>query len=132
MPERMRESITTNFADVCIRVPKAEVNRVRSAFSQFLDLAGVQYSITDNDDEGMVTWEEAFPELGAGSVLQGARDREELTQAELADKIGVSRQTIISLEQGRFIPSLPTAFKIAKAFGVSIEEIFELEGEDKS
>ncbi len=115
MPERMRESITTNFADVCIRVPKAEVNRVRSAFSQFLDLAGVQYSIPDNDDEGMVTWEEAFPELGAGSVLQGARDREELTQAELAEKIGVKPHHISEMENGKRTIGKDMAKRLAKA-----------------
>ena len=73
MQEHMRESITVKFADVCIRVPVTEVDRVKSAFSKFLELAGVQYSIPD--DEDLLTWEEAFPELGPGDVLKGARDR---------------------------------------------------------
>jgi putative transcriptional regulator len=46
------------------------------------------------------------------------------SQADLAEKLGVSRQTVNALETGKFDPSLPLAFKIARLFGKSIEEIF--------
>lgn len=46
------------------------------------------------------------------------------TQADLAASLGVSRQTVISIERGRFDPSLPLAFLIARTFGCSIEEVF--------
>jgi putative transcriptional regulator len=46
------------------------------------------------------------------------------SQAALAEHLGVSRQTVISIERGRFDPSLPLAFRIAAVFGVPIEEIF--------
>ena len=49
----------------------------------------------------------------------------EMTQAELADRIGVTRQTIIAIEQGRYSPSLEVAFKIARVFGVALEQVFE-------
>jgi len=101
MPEHTRESTTTEFADVCIRVSAAEADRVKLAFSQFLDLAGVEYRIPKNDNDDLVTWEEAFPELGTGSVLQGARDREGLTQAELAEKIGAKPHHISEMENGK-------------------------------
>jgi hypothetical protein len=81
----MKKSITAEFADVCIRVPATKVDRVKSALSKFLELAGVKYSISD-DDEDLLTWKEAFPEIGQGDILQGARDREGLTQTELAAK----------------------------------------------
>ncbi len=48
----------------------------------------------------------------------------EMTQADLAAQIGVTRQTVIAIEQGRYAPSLEIAFKIAHAFGVGIEEAF--------
>lgn len=48
----------------------------------------------------------------------------EMTQLELAEKAGVSRQTVIALEAGNYNPSLEMAFKIAEVFGVSIEEVF--------
>lgn len=48
-----------------------------------------------------------------------------LSQAMLADKLGVSRQTVISIERGKFDPSLPLAFKIARFFDQPIEKIFQ-------
>jgi len=48
----------------------------------------------------------------------------EMTQRELAGRVGVTRQTIIAIEQGKYAPSLPLAFRIAAAFGVSIEQVF--------
>jgi len=56
-------------------------------------------------------------------------DNGELTQQQLADKVGVTRQTIIALESGRYSPSLPLAFKLARAFGASIEDVFQFEDE---
>ncbi|MFC3053480.1 helix-turn-helix transcriptional regulator [Kordiimonas pumila] len=49
----------------------------------------------------------------------------EMTQAELAKRVGVSRQTIIAIEQGRYSPSLEVAFQIALVFKVPIEEVFQ-------
>jgi putative transcriptional regulator len=49
----------------------------------------------------------------------------EITQQQLADKVGVTRQTIIAIEAGKYSPSLPLAFRIARAFGVSIEQVFQ-------
>jgi putative transcriptional regulator len=48
-----------------------------------------------------------------------------MTQADLAAKCDVTRQTIIAIEQGRFTPSLETAFKIARTFNVPLDEVFE-------
>ena len=52
------------------------------------------------------------------------RRKQELTQDELADLIGVSRQTINAIEKDKFDPSLPTAFKLSELFNISIEELF--------
>jgi len=51
------------------------------------------------------------------------------SQQRLADELGVSRQTIISIERGRFDPSLPLAFRIARLFETTIESVFEPDGE---
>ena len=56
--------------------------------------------------------------------LEELRARNGLTQQELADKLEVSRQTIISLEQGRYNPSILLAFRTARLFVLTIEEIF--------
>lgn len=47
------------------------------------------------------------------------------SQEQFANSIGVSRQTVISIEKGKYCPSLPLAFKIARAFGLKIEDVFD-------
>ncbi len=50
---------------------------------------------------------------------------DEMTQAELAERVGVTRQTIIAIEQGRYSPSLEMAFQIARVFGVQLDDVFQ-------
>jgi len=54
----------------------------------------------------------------------------EMTQQQLADRVGVTRQTIIAIESGKYAPSLPLAFRIARTFGVSIEAVFRYESDN--
>ena len=54
----------------------------------------------------------------------------EMTQAELAERIGVTRQTVIAIEQGRYSPSLEMAFQIARAFQVPLDDVFQYPEED--
>jgi len=62
--------------------------------------------------------------------LKVYRAMHDLTQEQLADKIGVSRQTVIAIESDRYLPSLGLAFKIARLFKVTIEDIFSYERGD--
>ena len=55
-------------------------------------------------------------------------ERGEMTQQALADACGVTRQTIIALEAGRYAPSLELAFRIARAFGTGVEDVFHWRG----
>ena len=57
--------------------------------------------------------------------LKSLREKEGISQEELARKLGVTRQTIIAIEKGKYDPSLRLAFKISKFFGKPIEEIFK-------
>jgi putative transcriptional regulator len=61
------------------------------------------------------------------NCLAELRDEKGWSQGDLAEKLGVSRQTINALERGKYDPSLPLAFKIARLFKRSIEEVFEPE-----
>jgi putative transcriptional regulator len=56
--------------------------------------------------------------------LRVLRAKHNMTQAELAEKLGVSRQTVNAIETEKYDPSLPLAFKIAKTFGCRIEDVF--------
>jgi putative transcriptional regulator len=61
--------------------------------------------------------------------LRVLRAESDWTQAELAKRVGVSRQAIIAIEGEKFDPSLPLAMRIARIFGASVEEVFLLEGD---
>ena len=63
--------------------------------------------------------------------LRELREKKGLTQEELAKALGVTRQTIIAIEKGRYDPSLRLAFKIARFFNKSVEEIFIYEGDQQ-
>ncbi len=54
-------------------------------------------------------------------------EHEEMTQQDLADRVGCTRQTILALEQQKYVPSLMLALRIARVFGMTVEEVFEIE-----
>ena len=56
-------------------------------------------------------------------------DKGEMTQQQLADRVGVTRQTIIAIEQNKYSPSLALAFRIAQEFGATIEQVFQHDGQ---
>ena len=58
-------------------------------------------------------------------------EHEEMTQQELAHRAGVTRQTIIAIEGGKYAPSLMLAFRIARVFSLRVEEVFEYQGSDQ-
>ena len=64
--------------------------------------------------------------MSVSNVVQKIRTEKGLTQEELADKVGVSRQTVIAIEKGNYAPSVLLALKIARTFKLSVEEIFSL------
>jgi len=65
------------------------------------------------------------------NLVRRLRAEHGLTQEELASRVGVSRQTIISIESGRYNPSIMLAYKIARCFGKSIEEVFLCQAEEE-
>jgi len=79
----------------------------------------------------MASW---CPAIGVAGVVEGPIDNQvrtlrflhgEMTQAELGDRIGVTRQTIAAIETGKYSPSLEAAFRIARVFGKPLEEVFQ-------
>ncbi len=64
---------------------------------------------------------------GLRNTLRDLRAQRNMTQQELADAIGVTRQTVIAIELDKYSPSLETAFKIAMVFGVPLEQVFQYE-----
>jgi putative transcriptional regulator len=64
------------------------------------------------------------------NTIKVERARNNMTQADLAEKVSVSRQTINAIEAAKYVPSAVLAFKIARVFGVKTDELFELEEGD--
>ncbi|MDQ0901980.1 MULTISPECIES: helix-turn-helix transcriptional regulator [unclassified Paenibacillus] len=66
--------------------------------------------------------------MGKGHISNNIRilrfNHDEMTQQQLADKAGVTRQTIVAIEKGNYSPSLELAFRIARVFGLTLEEVF--------
>lgn len=62
------------------------------------------------------------------NCIRELRAERDMTQQDLADKVGVTRQTVIAMEQDKYSPSLETAFKVAIALGVSLEHCFQYDG----
>ena len=63
------------------------------------------------------------------NMVKYERAKRNVTQGELADKVGVSRQTIHSIEKGKYVPSTLLALKLARYFGVTVEDLFQLEND---
>ena len=74
--------------------------------------------------------------MGEGVIRSQIRrlrfENGEMTQQELADLAGCTRQTIIALEQGGYVPSLALAFRVARAFGMGVEDVFEYQSKGES
>ena len=74
--------------------------------------------------------------MGEGEVRNRIRrlrfDHGEMTQQELADLAKCTRQTVGALEQGGYVPSLALAFRVARAFGLGVEDVFEFEPKEES
>jgi putative transcriptional regulator len=72
--------------------------------------------------------------MGSGRLSNQIRrlrfENGQMTQQQLADKVGVTRQTIIAIESGKYAPSLPLAFRIARTFAVPIEQVFQYQDDD--
>ena len=61
--------------------------------------------------------------------VRALREERGMSQSDLGDAIGVTRQTVFAIEQGRYSPSLESAFRIARLFGVGLEDVFGWEGD---
>ena len=65
------------------------------------------------------------PTKVTNSIRKLRTDHGDITQAELANRVGVTRQTVNAIEQGKYSPSLEVAFQISRVFGLGLEEVFD-------
>jgi putative transcriptional regulator len=106
------------------RLPKAEFEAQVSralASRTYAELA----TVTANVPAPPITGQPS----SAPSSVREQRTRRKISQAELAKAVGVSRQTVILIENGRYLPSLPLAFTIARFLGLTVDEMFRAPGQ---
>ena len=115
--ELTKTPIIKDFAEIRLLIPREKESNIQEIIEHLLVLANIQYSIrtASADDTETVALEEAFPDLHSGSAIRGLRYREELTQAQLAEKIGVKRHHISEMETGKRPIGKEMAKRLARA-----------------
>jgi DNA-binding XRE family transcriptional regulator len=121
----MKTLHTDKTTDIILTIPKDKVPAVTEAITGLFRFAGHELrpleDEEDIDDDKLYTIEEAFPDFCPATILHGARLTFELTQAELAEKLGIKQSHISEMESGkRHIPR-KTAAKLGKIFNLSTE-----------
>ncbi|MDM8525352.1 helix-turn-helix transcriptional regulator [Desulfococcaceae bacterium HSG8] len=120
MSEPTKELTIGDFAEINIRVPCDKKQRIKELIENMFDLADVLYSVRDKADDGSISLEEMFPDLHAGSAIRGLRYREGMTQAQLAEKIGVRARHVSEMENGRRVIDKETAKRLAEVLNTTL------------
>lgn len=115
--ELTKKQTTDDFVEIRLRIPGEKQASILAILQDMFALADVSYSLhtESQEDEETVGMEDVFPDLHPGSAIRGLRYREELTQAQLAAKIGVKRHHISEMEHGKRPIGKEMAKRLAKA-----------------
>jgi putative transcriptional regulator len=134
--EEGRGRLRASYADreQAIDMLKAAFTQDRLAKDEFEARVGQAFAARTHAELAAVTAGIPAPVIpdqppGVSTRVREQRTRREMSQAELAKALGVSRQTVISIESGRYLPSLPLAFTIARLFGLTVDKMFGRGGE---
>lgn len=112
MLEPMRKPITGKYSEICIRVPVENV----AGILKLLKSSGHDLEISERE---LIPADEVFPDSHPGKILRGLRTREDLTQAQLAEKIGVRPHHVSEMEHGKRVIGKAMAKKLATVLNTS-------------
>jgi DNA-binding XRE family transcriptional regulator len=117
----MKMRHTENFTEIIVSLPGADdMGLGRAIKDKIVDMGHtVQERLVNDEGEELYTFEEAFPEAHPGMILRGFRSLEDMTQAELAARLGVAQTRVSELESGKRRISLKMAKQLASIFGTS-------------
>lgn len=105
--------------EIVVSIPARDAARVSGAIRGMLELAGHQVRELNGDGEELKEIEEIFPEAGPSMALRGFRGKLEMTQEELADKLGISQNRVSDMESGKRRISINMSKRLAEIFSVS-------------
>jgi len=126
MLEPTKKQTTEGFAELCFRVPAVHADRIRAVVDNILALIGSEDlgappNQGQEEEDRLYSVEEVFPDFHPGDTLKGARLMHELTQAQLAAKIGVKPSHISEMEKGKRPIGKDMAKRLAKALNTSYQ-----------
>jgi predicted transcriptional regulator len=116
MLELTKRQTTDKFVEICLRgVPSNKAELVKEAIEKILNLAGMPLQDSEEDNGKLCSIEEVFPDFHIGHALRGLRSREELTQKQLAEMVGIKPSHISEMEHGKRPIGKVMAKRLAKA-----------------
>ena len=120
MLELTKRQTTDKFVEICLRgVPSNKAGLVSEAIEKILNLAGMPLHDSEEDDGKLCSIEQVFPDFHIGHALRGLRSREELTQKQLAEMVGIKPSHISEMENGRRTIGKESAKRLGKALKIS-------------
>ena len=117
--EMTLHSIGNGMAMINVQLPAKDAGRTAEVISHLLAFGGQDVLWLNDEGEHLLSVEEVFPDMSPAKVLRGLRGKEELTQAEFAERIGVSQHHISEMETGKRAITIDMAKRIGEAFNVS-------------
>lgn len=118
MLAHMKTRRTEHEAEIMLTVPLKEAGKVGNAILTMLELAGHKVRHLNDEDEELYAFEEVFPDAHPGMVLNGFRLKMEMTQIELAERLGISQNRVSDMEKGKRPISRTMAEKLGVIFDV--------------
>jgi DNA-binding XRE family transcriptional regulator len=115
----MKTRHTENNTEIMLTIPSNVAEDISGIILRVLKLAGHKVRQVNDESDELLTIEEVFPEGHPGMVLQGFRLRDEMTQTELAEKLGISQNRISDMENGKRSITKNTAMMLANLFDTS-------------
>jgi len=117
--EMTLQTIENDLAVINVQLPAKDAGKTAEAIRHLLAFGGHDVLWLNNAGERLLSVEEVFPDMSPAKVLRGLRGKEELTQAEFAERIGISQHHVSEMETGKRSITLDMAKRIGKVFSVS-------------
>jgi DNA-binding XRE family transcriptional regulator len=117
----MKMRHTEQTEEILLQLPPLTAEKVSDAIQRALKSMGHTVRVRHLNDEGeeLLTFEEVFPDAHPGMILRGCRGRDDMTQTELADKLGIAQTRVSEMESGKRPISVKMAKQFAEIFGTS-------------
>ena len=117
--EMTLRTIENDMAVINLQLPAKDAGKTAEAIRHLLAFGGQDVLWLNNDSVRMLSVEEVFPDMSPAKVLRGLRGKEELTQAEFAERIGISQHHVSEMETGKRSITKDMAKRIGEVFNVS-------------